>query len=121
MPDYQVTPEATARAEETLKALLERSTTDTAFRAKLLNEPKAALAEFAGRDPNAENAWPVNVAFVENKADVTIVLPNVVDVAAELSERELETVAGGSDLLLTAIAVTLAIDGGLLSYAIAKR
>ena len=36
-----------------------------------------------------------NLVFVENKADATIVLPDPITTSGDLSDQELETVAGG--------------------------
>jgi hypothetical protein len=44
-----------------------------------------------------------------------------VDTEAELSDRELETVAGGTDIVMSIILVTIAADGALLSYSIAHK
>lgn len=115
----RVNPEATQSVTTRFQALLARSASDLAFRKQLLTSPREALAAFGGKDVSSIPE-SVNIKFVENTVDATVVLPNFVDTEVELSERELETVAGGSDLLLTAIAVTLAIDGALLSYDIAK-
>ena len=84
-------PEAVEQAQEQLQALQSRAATDWDFRQKLLSDPRAAVSEFTG------NAVPdsFNVAFVENKADATIVLPDYVDPDSELSEDELEAVSGG--------------------------
>lgn len=83
-PEYQ-----TAQAD--MSRILARSTTDSAFRQKLLSDPRAAMAEEGQNVPEG-----IDIRFIENQFDATVVLPNVVDVEAELSERELETVAGGS-------------------------
>lgn len=115
----RVDPKLAEQTTQSLQALLSRSATDNAFRQQLLTNPRAALATFSGKSV-ADIPESVNIKFVENTVDATIVLPNFVDPDAELSDRELETVAGGTDLLLTAIAITLAIDGGLLSYGIAS-
>ncbi len=113
----------TAVAQQTTEkyqALLSRSATDPSFRNQLLTNPRAALATFGDKSV-ADIPESVNIKFIENKVDATIVLPDFVDSTAELSDRDLETVAGGTDVIVTAIAVTLAIDGGLLSYLIARK
>ena len=112
-------PQVSQSVTERFQALLARSATDMTFRQQLLTNPREALAAFGGKDVSSIPE-SVNIKFVENNVDATIVLPNFVDTETELSDRDLETVAGGSDLILTAIAVTLAIDGGLLSYGIAS-
>lgn len=83
-PEYQ-----TAQAD--MSRILARSTTDPEFRQKLLTDPRAAMAEEGQTVPEG-----VDIRFVANEFDATVVLPDVVDIQAELSERELETVAGGS-------------------------
>ncbi|MCC6318073.1 MAG: NHLP leader peptide family RiPP precursor [Gemmatimonadaceae bacterium] len=81
----------TAAAQEQYTAILARSATDSAFRSKLLTNPRAAVEEFSGRAVPAS----FNIRFIENAADATVVLPDPIDPRAELSESELETVAGG--------------------------
>lgn len=84
-------PDAVRQGQEAMQALLARSATDETFRQKLLTDPHAAVSEFTGQDlPET-----FNVVFIENKADVTVVLPDAIDPEAELSDEELEAVAGG--------------------------
>lgn len=80
-------------AEDTqwkLNELLRRSATDEVLRQQLKTDPAPVLAEHFGSSFEGHD-----ITFIENEADVTIVLPDPVDVAAELSEEELEAVAGG--------------------------
>jgi hypothetical protein len=109
----RTSPELVHEGEETLQAILARSATDRDFRGRLLADPRTAVAELTGRGVNES----FNVVFVENTADVTIVLPDPVDPAAELSEADLEAVAGGAtpvvvtvlSVIASAIALTRAI------------
>jgi hypothetical protein len=87
-------PAQAERANERIRAILARSATDLAFRQKLLTDPRAAIAEFAGR-PVSDVPESFNLVFVENKAGATFVLPDPINPAAELSPEELESVAGG--------------------------
>lgn len=104
---YASNPELAHKADEVMRTLLARSATDGEFRQKLLNDPRSALAEHTGK----EIPETVNLAFVENKADATIVLPDPINPEAELSEAELEAVAGGTlPFVVTAIIVVVAID-----------
>jgi len=109
-------PEGFQKGREALQGILTRSATDQEFRRKLVSDPRAAVAEHTGRDvPEG-----FDVHFVENTATATIVLPDPIDARAELSESELEAVAGG---LTPTVAVTLAFGGGVVlgaaTYAIA--
>ena len=104
-------PEEAAAAKETYQSMLARSATDLDFRQRLLADPAAAVAEFTGREvPDA-----FNVSFIENRADATIVLPDYIDPSAELSEDELEAVAGGSEIGI-ALGVAVAVTGAAYLY-----
>lgn len=95
-------PEAAAQAAATYQAILRRSATDRSFRQKLLSDPRAAVADFVGVPIAAVPESP-NLRFVESASEAerasgatTVVLPAVADGAADLSESELEAVAGGT-------------------------
>ena len=78
-----------------LERVLARAATDADFRRRLLDDPEQALiADFGYAFPGGRT-----VAFVERPsgADAVIVLPDPVDAAGELSEDELEAVAGGAE------------------------
>lgn len=102
----QQNPDLLAQGQQELTDVLTRSATDMTFRQRLLEDPAAAIEEATGRPFQ----HPFNIAFIENKADATIVLPDVASPAAELSEEELEMVAGGvsSDPLTVASVLTIA-------------
>lgn len=105
---YRNDPALAELANTKLQELLARSATDMAFRAKLVAEPSAAIAEFTGGDASTF-ASSFNVRFVENTADATIVLPEFVDSAAELSEHDLEAVAGGASPAIVLATITLSV------------
>jgi hypothetical protein len=92
-------PQAVQQAQEQLRGLLARSATDMEFRRKLLSDPRAAVSEYTGY------AVPesTRIVFVENRADATFVLPDAIDSAAELSEADLEAVAGGATPMIAAL------------------
>jgi hypothetical protein len=86
--------EASDRAEME-RRLVQRSLQDDAFRQRLLEDPKAAVEQELGTRLPEE----VRVVAVEETADtVYLVLPlrsTDAQEAGELSDRELEAVAGG--------------------------
>ena len=86
--------EATGRADME-RRLVQRSLQDDAFRQMLLEDPRAAVEEELGTLFPEE----VRIVAVEETADtIYLVLPfssTDVQEAGELSDRELETVAGG--------------------------
>jgi Nitrile hydratase, alpha chain len=87
--------EASSR-EEMERRLVQRSLEDDAFRQRLLADPKAAVEQELGtRLPD-----DVRVVAVEETAEtIYLVLPSSSPLGegAELSDRELEAVAGGWD------------------------
>jgi hypothetical protein len=79
--------------QHALDAVLSRASLDPAFRRALLTEPRAAIdAAFGIRIPP-----DLRVQFIEKgpEVDALIVLPDLRDPSGELSERDLESVAGG--------------------------
>lgn len=96
-------PELAKEYSDKLRGAVARSATDKAFRQRLLTDSKAALSEYTGAA-----VTDVNIVFVENKADATIVLPDLVGSESELSDRELEVVAGGTDPCIGTIILSIA-------------
>ena len=92
-------PEVVEAGQEALNKVLARSATDAGFRTRLLADPREALAEALGREVPAT----FDIAFVENTAGATVVLPDFVDPDAELSKDDLEAVAGGIEPLTVAL------------------
>jgi hypothetical protein len=84
----------TGRAEME-RTLVQRSMEDDSFRQRLLDDPKAAVEQELG----SQLPEGVEVRVVEESADtIYLVLPfaPAVGEGGELSDRELEAVAGGS-------------------------
>ena len=102
---FRNNPARMQEAQEQFQTVLTRSATDMEFRSLLLSDSRAALSQHFGREVPAS----INIVFVENKADATVVLPDVIS-ESELSETELETVAGGTiQILVAEIALGMAL------------
>jgi hypothetical protein len=88
------------------RRLVQRSLQDDAFRQRLLEDPKAAVEEELGTRLPEE----VRVVAVEETADTNyLVLPvaSPADEGGELSEQELEAVAGGWDAQTAGLTCTV--------------
>ncbi len=78
--------------EELRIAIIVRAWKDPEFKAKLLKNPRAAFAEM-----DAELPREIDVRVIEEKAGtVTFVLPQAVSNVGEMSDRELQKLAGGN-------------------------
>ncbi len=72
---------------------MKRAATDPQFRQLVLRDPGTAVQQIAGKNLPAK----FNVRVLERQNyDVTIVLPDLVKAGGELSDAELEQVAGGA-------------------------
>jgi hypothetical protein len=81
-----------SEAKEIMEKASKKAATDPAFRSKLLADPNAAVSEFSGKQ------IPSNIkvrALERSGYDVTLLLPDAVSKEGELSDAELEQVAGG--------------------------
>ncbi len=81
--------------QEALKLVTAKAAVDRAYRTRLLTDPNRAIAEVIGRPVPAS----LTIRFIEKDPDVDIlvVLPDLLDEVAELSEEDLDAVAGGTD------------------------
>jgi hypothetical protein len=75
-----------------LREIYRRAMTDADFRETALNDPEAAFEAVGGSLKN----WNVKFVDAEEGIDDVFMLPPSVDAASELSEEELEAVAGGA-------------------------
>ncbi|MEZ5403201.1 MAG: hypothetical protein R2729_26215 [Bryobacteraceae bacterium] len=79
-------------AQKTLAEVVKKATVDPAFRALALADPNAAVGKI---NPNPIPGT-FKLRFVDNAgANLTVVLPDPVAEGGELSDAELEQVAGG--------------------------
>ncbi len=97
---YRSDARIAAEANQKMQEILSRSATDRGFRHKLLTDPRGAFSEATGR----EIPEPFNVRFIENKAGATVVLPDPIDPEVEMSDQDLEAVAGGSTYTILVLA-----------------
>ena len=83
------------KERKALQAILDRAAIDRAFRDRLLNDPRDAIFEAFGVMIPAT----FRIRFVEREpgVDALVVLPDLVSPSGELSDDQLETVAGGVD------------------------
>jgi len=108
--DIRNNPEKLAQVQERFGEILSRSTTDMDFRRQLVSDPRAALSAHFGR----EIPESVNIRFMESGGTPTVVLPEPADPNAELSEADLEAVAGGLIPALIGIGACLYVIGDLI-------
>ena len=100
-----------AVAERVFADMMKKAKEDPAYRQTCLSNPHAAVKEVSGMDLPSD--FKLNV--VENQgASLTVVLPDLA-LAEELSERELEDVAGGGGCLIGTCGGTQ-ICGGISNY-----
>lgn len=79
--------------EAALQQVLSRARADAAFRELCLKDSDAAVKEAIHQDLPAG----FTVRFVDNaRADLTVVLPDLIQPEKELSDEDLEVVAGGT-------------------------
>ena len=82
-----------AKAYELFEKLAKKAEFDSALRARLLKNPKAAIEEAAGE--KIPDDFKINVIEADPAYDMTFVMPPALD--PSLSDEDLEKVAGGGD------------------------
>lgn len=102
---------AAAPTRQQMEAMIvKRAWTDDAFKAEFLADPKATIEKYA------EQSLPATLAIhahAEDETTVHIVIPAKPADSGELSEDDLEKVAGGIDV------ATVGIIAGIISVAAA--
>lgn len=88
--------------------VLERAANDAEFRRRAAADARGAIKEATGHDIPGH----VSVAFYDQSAntDLVAVLPPLVEEGAELSEQELETVAGGAWCACTSCCISIKVE-----------
>jgi len=96
-----------------LKEVFERASTDPVYREKALANPKAAIEEITGEEL-PENASTIRFQEEGNaSASATFTLPDLVEQSDELSEEDLEQVAGGTEKIAGGSTCLITITCGL--------
>jgi hypothetical protein len=101
-------PAKMRQVQEGFAEVLSRSASDADFRRQLVTDPRAALSAHFGK----EIPESVNIRFIESGGTPTIVLPE--PATSELSDAELENVAGGVIAELILIGAALYVIGDLI-------
>ena len=85
-----------------LKSVLQRSATDREFRTRLIAQPEIAIEQLTGVSISSLQT-PIRLKFVEKDPDLDafIVLPDFEEAEGELSDADLEAVAGGTAWCIT--------------------
>jgi len=95
--------------------LIEKAWKDPAFKQAVISDPKGLLEKYIGQK------LPEQMRIFVHEEDANTLhfsIPTAPANVTELSDADLENVAGGTDLVVTAIAGTIAIVGsGLITAA----
>jgi hypothetical protein len=87
---------------------------DPAFMAELRSDPRVAIASVLQKFGAVVPERTTVHLYEERKGECVVVIPRPVDASAELSEAELEAVAGGEAIII-AITITGAVVGGIVT------
>ena len=105
----KVTFEQQKQGQELYSELVQQAWKSTSFKEQLIKDPIAAISEYTGRDFVVPEGKQIVVRDQTNESTIYINIPaqlNLDDL--ELSDEELETVAGGTDVIVGVAAVSLA-------------
>ena len=106
--------------QELLRGVVKRSTTDPEFRRTLVATPQQAIAQYYKDTHGVElvgGPQNLDIHFIENQGDLTMVLPPAIDPEAALSDAELQTVSGGVSPVAGAAAAAVISNMACLGFA----
>jgi len=92
--------------------IVQKAWEDEAFRAEFIADPAAAFVKYTGV-PAAQ--LPKIVVHEEAAGQWNIVLPARPSNSGELSDDELEKVAGGTDIIFSAVTIALSVASGIIA------
>lgn len=99
------------KGQDVINGMIERAWQDESFKNKLINSPQEAIEEFTGKKFNLKENMTISVEDQTNSDVVYLNIPKKVEVDnLELTDEELETVAGGD--------FGVSLLAGLAAYAI---
>lgn len=81
----------TEEVQNTIQSMMDKAVSDSEFRQSLLENPKAAIKEFTGKE--MPESFSLKLIEADPAVDMTFVLPPLQ--TDELSDQELDQVAGG--------------------------
>ena len=99
--------------QEMESLIVQRAWKDDAFRAEFVSDPKGTIEKYTGQKLPAELRI---VALAEDEKTIHFVIPPKPANADELSDEDLEKVAGGIDVILGAVAA-VAVLGSIGFFA----
>ena len=92
--------------------IVQRAWKDEAFRSEFIADPKGTIEKYSGQKLPAE----LNiVALAEDEKSIHFVIPQKPANASELTDDELEKVAGGVDIIFTPFIVLGVFVAGLVA------
>ena len=100
--------------QDTTALIVQRAWKDEAFRTKFLGDPKATIEKYSRQKLPADVKI---VALAKNDRTIHFVIPSKPTNADELTDTDLEKVAGGIDLITGLVlisvagAITMAVSG----------
>ena len=114
-----ITQEQQKQSVELAKILTEKAWESSTFKNQLIENPVSTIESVIGYKMPSDTK-----VVVEDQTDTSTIyfnIPKKIDInELELTDEQLEMVAGGSDVLLGVVVTLAVIDAGLLGFAIGR-
>lgn len=105
----KITLEQQKQGQELYNELIQEAWRNATFKEQLISNPEAAISEFTGKEFSLPDGKEIVVKDQTSEDIIYVNIPaepNLGDL--ELSDEELESVAGGTDVIVGVAAVSLA-------------